>query len=274
MGTGTDFSAGFHMAAQIDILQQILQVLRVEDLASQYSSTLDKFLYTIFFPVILMLLLVYLLTHRMFPEHKGLSVLLGVSFIIFIVVYPPESDSSLYSAFAPIGTVWYVFVILIGMLWVGLGRIWPRGRGGGGAGGAPHRMPGVLERSHRDDSDVVSKIERAHEKISGEHINDFEKDIIQEIVDLRSLVNDKIDGLIVGDQRGVQATRNNFTTLKGVVDAKIQEYKRLRLSVIQGGRRKYDHKYFEDLVRDAQSMFSKANKNSHPVEPTDFKDRF
>ncbi|HLD57142.1 MAG TPA: hypothetical protein VJA47_02490, partial [archaeon] len=113
------------MAPQLDIMQQIVNVLRVQDLASQYSSTLDKFLYTVFFPMILLLLIIYLLSARMFPNHKGLSILLGVSFLVFIMVYPPESDYSLYSAFAPIGTVWYAVVIIIGVLWILLGHILP-----------------------------------------------------------------------------------------------------------------------------------------------------
>ncbi len=175
------------MAPQIDILQQVLEVLRVQEFASQYSSTLDKFLYSIFFPVILLLILVYILTNRIFPTHKGLSVLLGVSFLIFIVVYPPESDYSLYSAFAPIGQVWYAFVVIIGIMWVLLGRIWPSNRSGPSGGG---RSPSVLEREDVSEG-LVKKAKRAYEKTSGKIAKQMERQIITNLAYMENMINTK-----------------------------------------------------------------------------------
>ena len=110
----------------------------MQNFASTYSNPLDQFLYGIFFPSILLVILIYLLIQRIFPEHRGLAVLLGVSFYIFIIVYPPNAATSLYAAFAPIGAFWYLVVILIGIIYLFFNRILPsdRARGGGGGGGA------------------------------------------------------------------------------------------------------------------------------------------
>ncbi len=175
------------MAPQIDILQQVLEVFRVQEFASQYSSTLDKFLYSIFFPMILLLILIYILTNRIFPTHKGLSVLLGVSFLIFIMVYPPESDYSLYSAFAPIGQVWYAFVVIIGILWVLLGRIWPSNRSGPSGGG---RSSAVLEREEVSEG-MIKKTKRAYEATSGKVVKQSERQITTNLAYMENMINTK-----------------------------------------------------------------------------------
>ncbi|MBI4163438.1 MAG: hypothetical protein HY512_01130 [Candidatus Aenigmarchaeota archaeon] len=178
------------MAVQIDILQQVLEVFRVQEFASQYSSTLDKFLYSIFFPMILLLLLIYILSARMFPNHKGLSVLLGVSFLIFIVVYPPESDYSLYSAFAPIGQVWYAFVIIIGVLWVLLSHIFPSDRSAGFQGARSGRSPAVLEREDVSEG-LIKKAKKAYEKTSGKIAKQLERQITTNLAYMENMINTK-----------------------------------------------------------------------------------
>ena len=122
----------------VELLQTVIEFFRVQNFASTYSNPLDQFLYGIFFPSILLVILIYLLIQRIFPEHRGLAVLLGVSFYIFIIVYPPNAATSLYAAFAPIGAFWYLVVILIGIIYLFFNRILPshRARDGGGGGGA------------------------------------------------------------------------------------------------------------------------------------------
>ena len=122
----------------VELLQTVIEFFRVQNFASTYSNPLDQFLYGIFFPSILLVILIYLLIQRIFPEHRGLAVLLGVSFYIFIIVYPPNAATSLYAAFAPIGAFWYLVVILIGIIYLFFTRFLPsdRARGGGGGGGA------------------------------------------------------------------------------------------------------------------------------------------
>ncbi len=122
----------------VDFLQIFIEFLRVDSSwVSNYPTQLEQFLFVIFFPTILLILLIYLLMDRMFPEHRGLSILLGVSFYIFIIVYPPGVDLSLYAAFAPLGQFWYIFVVIVGLLWLFLQRLLPhrrRGQGGGAVG--------------------------------------------------------------------------------------------------------------------------------------------
>ncbi len=140
-----------------EILDLVIEFFRVQDFANNYSNPLDQFLYAIFFPSILLIILIYLLTKRIFPEHGGISVLLGVSFYIFVIVYPPNAATSLYGAFAPIGTVWYIGVILIGLLYILLGRILPtrKGEGGGAGGGKGYAIPEIMrERMQEELSEI------------------------------------------------------------------------------------------------------------------------
>ncbi len=144
----------------VEILDLIIEFFRVQNFASNYSNPLDQFLYAIFFPSILLIILIYLLVKRIFPEHGGISALLGVSFYIFLIVYPPNATSSLYGAFAPIGTVWYIVVILIGLLYVLLHRILPTKKDGGGGGGKSFQAVGDLLESGE-------KARRAYREVSG-----------------------------------------------------------------------------------------------------------
>ncbi len=244
------------MPPQIDILQQIIDILRVQDLASQYSSALDKFLYTIFFPVILLLLIIFVLSGKIFPDHKGLSVLLGVSFVIFIMVYPPESDYSLYSAFAPIGAVWYAFVIIIGVFWILLGRIWPHGREGGAVA---RRMPGVLDEertSSRGGSGLWRKIEKTHERVSGEYVEQLERDIISSLKSLEGMINDKTEALRSGNTKGVAELRMEFRALKKEIATKIIDFENVHLD--ERRYRQRDPKHYKRRINEIESRFATA----------------
>ena len=120
----------------VEILQTVLDALRVTQFASHYSNSLDQFLYAIFFPMILLIIILYLLMGRVFSGHKGLELLLGVSFFIFVIVYPPNAQTSLYGALAPIGSIWYLVIVVLGFFWILLGRMHPRAGGSHDTGGA------------------------------------------------------------------------------------------------------------------------------------------
>ena len=107
----------------LDLIQTLLQIFRVEEYASKFSTPIDQFLYAIFFPTVLLLIIFYLLTSNIFKGHKGLEILLGVSLYVFTVVYPPDTASSLYATFAVLGEFWYAVIIIVGVIWIMLRKI-------------------------------------------------------------------------------------------------------------------------------------------------------
>ncbi len=121
----------------VDFLQLVFEVLRVEDLASQYSNPLDQFLYTVFFPSIFVILIVYMIAHQVAKGHgpKGFEIFLGVAVYIFIIVWPPNETFSLYSMFAPLGQMWFILVIILVGIWAVFRTFFPSG--GGAPGGTP-----------------------------------------------------------------------------------------------------------------------------------------
>lgn len=135
----------------VEVLDFILEIFRVQNFASKYTNPLDQFLYALFFPSVIMVIFVVLLTEKMFEQRQGLKMLLTLSFFLFIVVYPPNATYSLYSIMAPIlGTVWYLFVILIGFVFFLFSKILPKEGVGGVRGMAmKHIMAHEIEDANR-----------------------------------------------------------------------------------------------------------------------------
>lgn len=118
----------------VEVLDAILEIFRVQDFANRYSNPLDQFLYAIFFPSVLLVAIIFLLSAKVFSGHSGIQILLGVSFYIFIIVYPPNASTSLYSFFAPISQLWFIVVIILGLMYYVL---FMHSQGGGGGGRNP-----------------------------------------------------------------------------------------------------------------------------------------
>ena len=118
----------------VDILETIFEVLRVENLASQYSAPMDQFLYTVFFPSIFIILLVYIIANRFATFGRMWKILIGVAIYVFIIVFPPNETYSLYSMFAPLGQVWFILIIVLVGIYAIFKTFFPsEGGGGGGA---------------------------------------------------------------------------------------------------------------------------------------------
>lgn len=123
----------------VDILETIFEVLRVENLASQYSAPLDQFLYTVFFPSIFIILLVYIIANRFVTFGEMWKILIGVAIYVFIIVFPPNETYSLYSMFAPLGQVWFILIIILVGIYAFFRTFFPGGGVGGAGGGAQSR---------------------------------------------------------------------------------------------------------------------------------------
>ncbi len=118
----------------VEFLDMLFEVLRVENLASQYSAPMDQFLYTVFFPSIFIILLVYIIANRFATFGRMWKILIGVAIYVFIIVFPPNETYSLYSMFAPLGQVWFILIIVLVGIYAIFKTFFPsEGGGGGGA---------------------------------------------------------------------------------------------------------------------------------------------
>lgn len=158
----------------VDFLQMVFEVLRVQDLASQYSGTLDQFLYVLFFPSIFIILIIYMIAHRVALDKgpKGFSAVLGIAIYIFIIVWPPNAQYSLYSAVAPLGKLWFILVIILVGIWAIIKTFFP---GGGGAAGGAQSASGLGTQLTKAAWNKISGRENALVKTINSQMDIFEK---------------------------------------------------------------------------------------------------
>lgn len=144
-----------------DFLQMLFEVLRVENLASQYSAPLDQFLYTVFFPSIFIILLVYIIANRFATFGRMWKILIGVAIYVFIIVWPPNTTQSLYSMVAPLGQLWFILIIVLVGLWAIFRTFFPSEGGGGGAQGSRSGLGSQLTgRLWKQATGQISDIEK------------------------------------------------------------------------------------------------------------------
>ncbi len=140
----------------IDIMMLIIQALRISpQYAQRFPDAINQFLFLIFFPSILVLAIVYLFTHNWFDNK--LAFLFAIAFYVFLIVYPPGAQTSLYSILVPIGELWFFVFIIIAVGWFLLRSFGGFGGGGGKAGGP---LPGL-----RHGGGLVGGLIKRKEKI-------------------------------------------------------------------------------------------------------------
>ncbi len=88
------------------------------------------------------IIFIYLLAHRYFPDHRSLNILLSLAFFAFIIL------QGWYHFFMILGQLWYIVIIILGFLWIALFGLLGKGGGGGGAqarsGGGKSMFDGVI----------------------------------------------------------------------------------------------------------------------------------
>lgn len=104
-----------------------------------YRPVVEGLFYTVFFPIVFILVFIFMLTNKIMKDHKGLNLLLSVAFFAFIIL------QGWYVWFMLLGKIWFVALIILGFFWLALYGLRPGGiSGGGGSGGAPGRSGGLI----------------------------------------------------------------------------------------------------------------------------------
>jgi len=208
----------------VEVMQLILQTLRIEHLAGgRFPDATNQFLFLVFFPSIFVLLIIYLLSHRVLHEHKGLTMLVSVVFYIFVIVYPPNSEKSLYSAIAPLGEFWFLLVIILGVVWFFLHKTFNWGVGGK-AGSSMPRIGGAM-------GAIVRK-------------KDAYKDVDIQITIMGNALNKMKQAVAAKEFRGASAFSSEFIAAYRIADEKVTELKTMGGGFIDvtGSEHKVDEK--------------------------------
>ncbi|MBN2330722.1 MAG: hypothetical protein JXC85_02805 [Candidatus Aenigmarchaeota archaeon] len=131
-----------------DILQIVQQFLCygnsdcINMFNSYASKPMEGLFYLVFFPIVFIIIFIYLLAHRYFPDHRSLNILLSLAFFAFIIL------QGWYYFFMILGQLWYIVIILLGFLWMALFGLLGKGKSGGGGqartGGSGGMFDGVL----------------------------------------------------------------------------------------------------------------------------------
>lgn len=96
---------------------------------SYASNPMEGLFYLVFFPIVFIIIFIYLLAHRYFPDHRSLNIILSLAFFAFIIL------QGWYHFFMILGQLWYIVIIILGFLWIALFGLLGKGSGGGGAQG-------------------------------------------------------------------------------------------------------------------------------------------
>lgn len=109
------------------------------NLFNQYTyQPMEGIFYLIFFPIVFIIVFIFLLSNKLFGGHKGLKILISVAFFAFIIL------QGWYYWFMQLGKIWYIGIIILGFFWLLLYGL----RGGiGGSGGAQARAGGASKAS-------------------------------------------------------------------------------------------------------------------------------
>lgn len=122
----------------VDILQIVQQFLCYGNNScitefSQYTfKPMEGLFYLVFFPIVFIIIFIFLLSNKLFGGHRGLKVLLSIAVFAFIIL------QGWYYMFMFLGKIWYIALIILGFFWLVLYGL-RGGIGGGGGGGAQAR---------------------------------------------------------------------------------------------------------------------------------------
>lgn len=110
-----------------------------------YPSEIEALFYILFFPTILVILFVFILSNAIIGKatddpkgHKGLRFLFAIAIYIFIIL------QGYFTMVVSLSKGWWMFTILLFGLWVFIGRFIGKGKDGGKGGGLTRgALPGM-----------------------------------------------------------------------------------------------------------------------------------
>lgn len=94
-----------------DMLVQILQIR--PELVNEYvaQGPIYQLFYLFFFPMLFIVLLIYVIMGR-FSDNRGLSILVGIAVLAFIIL------NGWYTFFAYLSRFWIFILVVIGLFWM------------------------------------------------------------------------------------------------------------------------------------------------------------
>ncbi len=121
----------------IDIIQTLMEFLCQQNTLSNcqqfvqgYATPIEQLFYFFFFPLVFMLLFIFILSEVVTEQAKKFRVLLGVAIFIFIIL------QGWYHFFLWISKFWFYSIIILGGLYVFMHKMGVRRGGGSGEGGS------------------------------------------------------------------------------------------------------------------------------------------
>jgi hypothetical protein len=124
------------MASVLELIQQFLcygNTQCMQEFNRFAYQPIEGLFYLVFFPIVFIIVFVYLLSNKLFSEHKGLRILLAVAVFALIIL------QQWYYLFMQLGKLWYLGLIILGFFWLFLYGL----RGGKSSGNAQSRTGGI-----------------------------------------------------------------------------------------------------------------------------------
>lgn len=94
----------------IDLFQYLVEILQISpQLVNEYSAQgpIYSLFYLFFFPMVFIIILVYAIMSR-FSEHRGISILVGIAILAFIIL------QGWYNFFVYISRFWIILIVILG----------------------------------------------------------------------------------------------------------------------------------------------------------------
>jgi len=157
----------------VDVFQMLVDIFKInQNLVYEYANQgpLYQIFYLLFFPSIFIIIFIWILSHAIIGQHKGLRILLSVGVYAFIIL------QGYYSLFIVLSKYWLFGLLVLGFLYILVYRGGIRGGGGGGGGhGAAHGkalgMGGIVEKFTERAKFQLSGQEREKVKLIKNHID-------------------------------------------------------------------------------------------------------
>ncbi|NIO23014.1 MAG: hypothetical protein GTN38_03240 [Candidatus Aenigmarchaeota archaeon] len=97
----------------VDLFDMLVQILQISPtLVNEYATQgpIYQLFYLFFFPMVFIIILVWMIMER-FSRHRGLSILVGIAVLAFIIL------NGWYNFFAYLSRFWLIIVIILGAIW-------------------------------------------------------------------------------------------------------------------------------------------------------------
>jgi uncharacterized membrane protein YhaH (DUF805 family) len=96
----------------VDLFDMLVQILQISPtLVNEYQAqgTIYQLFYLFFFPMVFIVLLIYVIMRR-FSDNRGLSILVGIAVLAFIIL------NGWYTFFAYLSRFWIILLVIIGFV--------------------------------------------------------------------------------------------------------------------------------------------------------------